>query len=75
MTRPAIGSLSRSGPQLGLTVNGQTGPDYIFQASTNLAVSGWMTLSNSLSPTPPVTFVETNTSVLPKRFYRVLLGP
>ena len=47
-----------------MTINGETGPDYIIQVSTNL-----------VSPTVPFLFTDTNAAALPAQFYRVLLGP
>lgn len=60
------------GGGVALTVNGTAGPDYAVQASTNL--TQWGTLYTTNSPAPPFSWMDTNTSSFPARFYRVQLG-
>jgi len=41
----------------------------VIQASTNLAGSNWVSLGTNASP---FTFIDTNSTSFPLRFYRVL---
>jgi hypothetical protein len=72
--RPAIPTLgaSMTNGQFGFWINGDMGPDYIIQASTNL--TSWVPISTNRSPSLPY-FWETNSMAYPFLFYRVLLGP
>jgi len=56
------------------TVNGDAGPDYTIQGSTNLALPAWQSLSTSNTPTPPFQWTDTNAGSS-QIYYRVLLGP
>jgi hypothetical protein len=56
-----------------LTINGNSGPDYIVQASTNL--TDWNGIFTNHSPTPPFNWSDSNASNFDRRFYRVRLGP
>jgi hypothetical protein len=60
-------------PQLELSIQGQTGPDYILLASTNL--TNWTAISTNTPGTFPFVWTDTNASQYPKRFYQVRLGP
>jgi autotransporter-associated beta strand protein len=74
LTAPTISAPSSAGGQFNLTVNGQTGPDYAVQVSTNLAQGNWTTIFTASSPSMPFTFGDTNTAA-PMQFYRVIVGP
>jgi uncharacterized repeat protein (TIGR01451 family) len=57
-----------------LTVNGQSGQEYIVQASTNLI--NWVPVYTNPSPfVSPFTFTDPNASSYLDRFYRVVTGP
>jgi hypothetical protein len=56
-----------------LLVAGDSGPDYIVQASTNLV--GWTTVTNAVSPSMPFQWSDADAASFKQRFYRVLLGP
>jgi uncharacterized repeat protein (TIGR01451 family) len=57
-----------------LTVNGQSGQEYIVQASTNLV--NWLPVYTNPPPfVSPFTFTDSNTTTYPDRFYRVVTGP
>jgi uncharacterized repeat protein (TIGR01451 family) len=57
-----------------LTVNGQSGQEYIVQASTNLI--NWVSVYTNPPPfVSPFTFTDSNTTTYPDRFYRVVTGP
>ena len=71
--RPWLTSILNSNRQFSLTLNGDTGPDYTVQSSTNLLY--WTPIWTTNSPALPLTWTETNSSDFPFRFYRLLLGP
>ncbi len=57
-------------------VNGSTGPDYYFQAATNLSAPiVWLPLQTNYSATPPFLFRDPTATNSRQRFHRVLLGP
>ena len=58
--------------QFQFTVTGIAGTNYIVQVSTNLATSNWLSLVTNASP---FSFVETNASRFPQRFYRAWNAP
>jgi hypothetical protein len=59
--------------QLTLRLNGEIGPDYAVQISTNLL--NWKTLLITNSPAMPWTWTDTNGTTLPAQFYRIKTGP
>jgi hypothetical protein len=59
--------------QLTFQVNGQTGPDYAVDISTNLV--DWSTLFITNSPRMPFSWTDTNAAMLPMQFYRIKVGP
>ena len=59
--------------QFGFWINGDTGPDYTIQVSTNL--TSWNPVFTGNSLPVPCFWVDTNSSSYPIRFYRVVLGP
>jgi len=73
---PQISSPSFNGGLLQFIVNGDLGPDYIIQTSTNLSVSNdWQPVFSNSSPVLPFIFTTTVSSNLNERFYRIRLGP
>jgi len=64
---------SNTSPVLRLSIQGQTGPDYILMASTNL--TNWMPIFTNIPSTFPFVWTDTNASQHPKRFYQIRLGP
>ncbi len=70
---PVLSAVSVTNGQFGFWVNGDTGPDYTIQASTNL--TSWVSMFTSNSPALPYFWVDTNSVSYPFLFYRVLLGP
>jgi pectin methylesterase-like acyl-CoA thioesterase len=72
-TVPAIATPSVIGGQLAFSVSGDTGPNYIIQAATNLF--DWQTVLSTNSPAMPLNFTDPDTALYSTRFYRVLLGP
>jgi hypothetical protein len=69
---PAVSNFSAAGGQVSFSINGQNGPDYAVETSTNLAQ--WSTVFVTNSPALPFIWTDTN-SAAPQRFYRVKLGP
>ena len=59
--------------QFSLLVNGDTGPDYYIQATTNLIQ--WQTIYTNVSATLPFSWTDLPATNLSSRFYRVNLGP
>jgi hypothetical protein len=72
-TAPALNASTFNAGQYRFTINGNTGPDYLIQTSTNLA--SWVTTVTNRSPSLPFVWVDTNSPLRPANFYRVLLGP
>ena len=64
---------SNTSPVLRLSIQGQTGPDYILMASTNL--TNWMPIFTNIPSTFPFVWTDTNASQHPKRFFQIRLGP
>jgi hypothetical protein len=59
--------------QLTLQINGQSGPDYAVQTTTNLA--SWNTVLTTNSPAVPFTWTDPSPAAAALRFYRVKIGP
>ncbi len=72
LAQPQIGTASLNGGQLVLQVNGNDGPDYQIQSSTNLV--DWNVVFTTNSPAMP--FAWTNSTIgLPVNFFRIQAGP
>ena len=56
-----------------VTINGDSGPDYIVQVSTNL--TDWIGIFTNHSPAPPFNWSDANAGNFDRRFYRIRLGP
>ena len=56
-----------------LTVNGDSGHDYIIQASTNL--TDWTGIFTNFMPPLPFIWNDSGASNYSQRFYRIQLGP
>ncbi|HXC98510.1 MAG TPA: immunoglobulin domain-containing protein, partial [Verrucomicrobiae bacterium] len=75
-TTPAMPQVSNPGYINGifsLTVNGDSGHDYLIQASTNLV--DWTTIYTNPLPALPFTWNDSDASNFNQRYYRILLGP
>jgi Glycosyl hydrolase catalytic core/Carbohydrate binding module (family 6) len=70
---PTLNATSITNGQFGFWINGDMGPDYTIQSSTNL--TAWVPIFTSDSPALPCFWVDTNSASYPFLFYRVLLGP
>jgi hypothetical protein len=73
VAQPTATLFNYANGQFSLTVNGDNGPDYIVQTSTNLTV--WQNLFTNSSPAVPFTFTDSNAAAVPVQFYRIMLGP
>jgi len=73
LTLPAIASSTLQSGHFGLSVNGQVGPDYAVQGSSNLL--NWSTLLITNPTTMPFGWASTNTATLPMQFFRIKVGP
>ncbi len=71
--QPTLTQPSTSGGLFSLTVNGDPGPDYTLQASTNLV--NWTPLLTTNSPALPFHWTDPDTANFNQRYFRVLLGP
>ena len=72
LSAPGISNISIACGQFGFKINGQSGPDYAIETSTNL--TQWSNVFITNSPALPFNWTDTN-STAPQRFYRVKLGP
>ena len=73
LSAPGISStVSFVGGQFSFSVNGQSGPDYAIEISTNL--TQWSNVFITNSPALPFVWTDTNFA-MPQRFYRIKLGP
>jgi len=70
--QPHVSNLVFSNGVFSLTVNGDSGPDYIVQVSTNL--TDWIGIFTNHLPTPPFNWSDTNAGNFDRRFYRIQLG-
>ena len=71
-TPPQLSAFTFSNGTFRLTVNGNSGPDYIVQASTNLI--DWVNIFTNHSPTPPFVWSDIVASNFSRRFYRIQLS-
>lgn len=73
LPQPQVSSPVWAGGQFGLVVNGQSGPDYAVQASTNLV--NWQSVFATNSPAMPFQWTDPAAGSFPLRFYRIVVGP
>ncbi|HTB84730.1 MAG TPA: hypothetical protein VK742_13830 [Candidatus Sulfotelmatobacter sp.] len=73
LVSPNIVSSGISGGQFNFSLNGQIGPDYAVQRSTNLM--SWDTLLITNPATMPFNWSATGTFFMPQQFYRIKAGP
>jgi hypothetical protein len=72
LVSPTVSNVSAADGQFIFNINGQSGPDYAVETSTNL--TQWNTVLITNAPALPFNWTDTN-SADPMRFYRVKLGP
>jgi hypothetical protein len=73
LVTPSISNSTFAGGQFSIQINGQAGPDYRVETSTDL--THWTPVHTANSPTMPFTWTDTDTSSSSPRFYRVNVGP
>jgi arylsulfatase A len=71
--KPSISNVGMVNQQFTFIVNGDSGPDYTVEASTDLI--DWSPIWTNPSPTPPFLFTDPDIMNFSHRFYRVWLGP
>ena len=71
--KPSLNFASITNDQFMFKINGDAGPDYTIQFSTNLV--SWATIATVSSPTLPYFWADSNLAASGFRFYRALLGP
>jgi hypothetical protein len=74
LSAPGISNILSTGGQFSFNVNGQSGPDYEIQISTNL-MQQWSSVFITSSPAVPFVWTDNGASNSPQRFYRIKLGP
>jgi pectin methylesterase-like acyl-CoA thioesterase len=76
LTAPTAASANYSGGQFSVSLNGQIGPDYELQGTTNLNGGTWTSIATTNSPaTMPVILTDPNAGSQPQMFYRIIAGP
>ncbi len=76
LSQPQLVSPALTNAAFQLRVNGDSGPDYVIQVSTNLGVANsWSSIFTNNSPLLPFVWTDALTTNFPMRFYRVLLAP
>jgi hypothetical protein len=73
LSAPGLSNISTAGGQFSFTINGQSGPDYAVQTSTNL--TQWSNVFTTNSPALPFHWTDAGTGNSSQRFYRIKLGP
>ena len=71
--RPGLETPLATNGQFGFWINGDAGPDYTIQVSTNL--TSWSAIATGTPATLPWFWTDTNSSANGARFYRTVLGP
>jgi hypothetical protein len=70
---PTAQAFGLDGSGFHLSVNGDAGPDYVIQASTNLV--DWADVFVTNSSALPFTWSDGGAGGFERRFYRIMLGP
>jgi hypothetical protein len=73
ITAPTLTIAALTGGQFTFQINGDPGPDYSIQTSTNLV--DWSTIFTTNSPGLPFNWTDPNPAQQNMLFYRILLGP
>ncbi|MGA2241085.1 MAG: putative Ig domain-containing protein [Verrucomicrobiota bacterium] len=71
--KPQMPGFAFNHDRFSLTIPGDTGPDYMVQASTNLTV--WAGIFTNVSPALPFIWNDSAASNFNQRYYRIQLGP
>ena len=74
--KPVLSSAALASGIFSLTISGNSGPDYVVQATTNLTGrTNWMPVFTNTSVSPPFRFVDSTVTNFPHKFYRTILQP
>jgi hypothetical protein len=73
LTQPTLASIILTNGLIQFQVQGQAGPDYALEGSTNLMDWNILTISNS--PAVPFSWIDRKTATAPAQFYRIKVGP
>jgi hypothetical protein len=73
LTAPTVATASLTSGQFAFQLNGDSGPDYSIQTSTNLV--DWSTIFTTNSPPLPFEWIDPKLAQQKMLFYRILLGP
>jgi len=73
VVRPNLTALTHTSGSFSFQVNGQIGPDYTIQTSTNLV--DWIDAFTTNSPPLPFGWTDPNSVAAPAKFYRLVLSP
>ena len=73
LTAPKVSAAAAANGHVTFQLDGETGPDYAVEVSTNLSV--WQTLLITNSPALPWSWTDTNPATMPAQFYRIKTGP
>jgi hypothetical protein len=69
---PTLAAPTASNGQFSFALTGTTGMNYVVQTSTNLIGGTWVPVQTNVAP---FTFVDSNLSVFPQRFFRGVVAP
>jgi GH43 family beta-xylosidase len=73
---PALSNAAVSNNLFSLLINGDVGPDYVVETSSNLAdAAGWLPIATNFSPSLPFFWTDPVTAIQLQKFYRVHLAP
>jgi hypothetical protein len=73
---PVLSAPTVSNGIFSMLINGDSGPDYVLQSSTNLTASNaWVSVFTNSQAVPPFSWTDSSVTAFPEKFYRVLLGP
>jgi O-glycosyl hydrolase len=74
--QPQLGAPLFAADSFTLNVNGDSGPDYIVEAATNLfPPARWLSIGTNAAASPPFIWGDSSASNFAQRFYRLRLGP
>ena len=73
---PAMTGPSLAAGNFSATISGDSGPDYVVQATTNLnSTPNWVSIFTNATASPPFEFLDRPTTNFACKFYRVILQP
>jgi len=74
--KPVLSWPALAAGKFSLTIAGNSGPDYVVQATTNLTnQTNWVAVFTNASASPPFQFTDSTATNFLRRFYRIILQP